>query len=452
MAGSETTAHAAMREMALRGHDVTVAADRTPESYEYEGVTVLHVPRNGVHERIREIAKDADVLITHLDCTSLAMTLAIDLNKPLVHFVHNHAQLNYWHVDPNAFGKAALVVFNTHWIKKEQKFKGEPWPGPSIVIHPIVEPEKYKCKPGTKITLCNPTEGKGVHTIYKLAEQMPDYEFLVVEGIYGEQIAPPNLPDEWAAKHPNIEFMKNDPDFRNVLRKTKVLLMPSGYESYGRCAVEAACAGVPSIVHPTQGLWEALGDGREYPADAEYGLDGVAVIAREVFDEQMFTGGMVNGAGIFCLRDDIPSWKAQIERLYSDEVYYRSRSDAALKLANSFDPEGEFDRLEEALLLTSEQWNKRDEVKQMAMWTNNTGEVIYETTDGKLVIGKGGRIPADAKTVAVGRGGEIPEELARANGFLPPLEEKAIEAPQENKAMEAPQQTKQRKTRVKKTA
>lgn len=443
MAGSETTVHAAMREMVERGHQVTVIADRTPESYEYEGVIVLSVPRNGVHEQIREIAKDADILITHLDCTSLAMQLAIDLAKPLVHFVHNHAQLEYWHVNPFAFGKAALVIFNSNWVARNQKFNDQPWPGPSTVMHPIVEPDKYRCKPGNKITFCNPTEGKGVLTVHQLAESMPDYEFLIVEGIYGEQISPPHLNEEWETKHPNIEHMKNDPDFRNVLRKTKVLLMPSNYESYGRCAVEAACAGIPSIVHPTQGLWEALGDGRPYPATTEYGLDGVAVIARETLEPGIFDGGMVNGAGIFCDRADIPSWKAQIERLYSDEVYYRSRVDAALKLANTLDPEGEFDRLEEALLLTSENWSKRDEVKTMRMWTSDRR--LWETSDGRLIPEVNGRIPQDAVRLGAGIGTQISEEAAIANGLIPAQEAKAIEAPSENKAIQAPEATKGRK-------
>lgn len=460
-AGSEVTVHAAMREMVKRGHDVTVIADRTPEDYEYEGVKVKSLPNNQFHHStVREIAKDADLLITHLDCTSLAMTLAVDLGKPLAHFIHNHAQLGYWSVPPQ---KAQLVIFNSHWVAMNETYKGKPWQGESVIIHPIIEPDKYRCERGTKITFCNPTEGKGVETVHQLAEAMPDYEFLIVEGIYGEQVAPPNLSDEWVAAHPNIEHMKNTPDFREVLRKTKVLLMPSNYESYGRCAVEAACAGIPSIVHPTQGLWEALGDGRRYPAvNTEYGVEGSVVIARETLPAGLFDDGLVNGAGIFCRRLEsvnpkaensveveavnakrLQAWKAQIERLYSDEVYYRSRVDAALKLAGSLDPESEFDRLEAALLNTLELWKKKDEVINVPMWTSD--KRLWETTDGKLVAEINGRIPQDAARLACGIGGQISEEVARANGFLPPVvpeETKAIEAPAENKAIEAPAENK----------
>lgn len=460
-AGSEVALHVCMREMARRGHEVTVIADRTPEDYEHEGVRVKALPKNQFHHStVREIAKDADVLITHLDCTSLAMTLAVDLQKPLVHFSHNHAQLGYWNVPPQ---KAQLVVFNSHWIAMNETYKGEPWPGKSVIIHPIIEPDKYKCERGTKITFCNPTEGKGVETVHKLAETMPDYDFLIVEGIYGEQVAPPNLSDEWVAKHPNIEHMKNTPDFREVLRKTKVLLMPSNYESYGRCAVEACCAGIPVIVHPTQGLWEALGDGRRYPAvAAQYGVEGPKVFANETLPMGLFDGGLVNGAGIFCQRYspknpkepneqdliNLESWKKQIERLYSDDVYYRSRSDAALKLVKTFDPDGDFDRLEDALLVTSQDWITRDEVNKPMMWTSDRR--IWETTSGKLVAEQDGRIPQDAVRLACGIGGQLPEEVARANGFIPETEAKAISEPEENKAVSAPEETKAIKKRGRK--
>ncbi len=412
-AGSEVTVHAAMREMVRRGHEVVTVADRTPESYEYEGVKVLALPQQG-HQfaLVKEYAKDADVLITHLDLTALAMQLQLDLGLPLVHFVHNHMQLDFHSVPPH---KAHLVIFNSDWVAKRQEFKGEPWPGLSVVMHPIVEPDRYRCERGSKITLCNPTDGKGIATLHRLSEAMPDFEFLVVEGIYGEQVAPPNLGEEWERAHPNIEHMRNSPDFRDVLRKTKVLLMPSNYESYGRCAVEAACAGIPSIVHPTEGLLEAL-------------------VAERTPTPEELQGGWASGAGIFCDRADIPSWKAQIERLYSDEIYYRSRSDAALKLADSLDPEGEFDRLEAALVKTATDWKIKEKILMPAMWKSDRR--IWDTTSGRLVAEVNGRIPQDATRLAVGIGGEIPEEVARANGFLPPLETPAPEPPaEENKVL-----------------
>lgn len=416
-AGSETTVHAALRAMVQRGHDVTVICDRSQTApYTVDGIDVVRPPRRGVHSWLREFIKDADLVITHLDLTSQAMTLCVGY-KPLVHFIHNDAQLKYWHVNTN---KCQLAVFNSHWISEKEE-----WPGAQIIVHPVVEPERYRCERGDSITLVNPTPGKGQKTFYDLAQMLPEYQFLTAQGGYGDQTPCPkgNQPgrvdhifydDQGQEKEclglPNVTHLKNDPDIRNVFRRTKVLLMPSDSESYGRVGIEAACAGIPTIAHPTLGLKEAFGD-----------------------------------AAIFCDRNDTAAWFIEVQRLMTDEVYYRKRSDIALELAATLDPEPEFDRLEKALLVTSADWEKRDEVKAVKMWRPDVR--LWETSEGKLVREIAGRIPQNA----VRQWGlePIPEEVAIRNGLIPDpeAEAKAIEQPQENKAIESPQETKTKRGR-----
>ena len=73
---------------------------------------------------------------------------------------------------------------------------------------------------------------------YALAERFPDQRFFAVEGSYGEQIIRTDLP--------NVEWLRHVPGHQmreQVYARTKVLLMPSVYESYGRTAVEAMVAG-----------------------------------------------------------------------------------------------------------------------------------------------------------------------------------------------------------------
>lgn len=433
-AGGETTAHSAMREMVRRGHDVTVFCRPQSEGegakfddYEFEGVKVRKCPISRDQVWIREeLPKiNPDLLITHLDLTVLAMATAIEVRKPLAHWVHNTMSFDVFKVIPT---KCQLAIFNSQWVADFHQ-----WPGPQIVIHPTVEPDRYRCEKGTKITLVNPTPGKGADTFYALAKALPDYEFLCVKSVYGEQIAVPNIS---AHLHPNVETMEHTADIREALRKTKVLLMPSLYESYGRVAVEAACCGIPTIAHPTLGLKEALGE-----------------------------------AGIFCDRDDILAWKAALERLYTDEVYYRKRSDLALKLANSLDPEGEFDRLEETLLVTVSHWNNRQD-NNMQMWV--TDREIYKDAQGNLTVDR-----AQAVSLYRGKSQRMPLDEAVALGLAQPQtgatnmtahqvekgldtwalnhpkdeeaeEAKAIAGPDENKAMAAPEETKQKKK--KKTA
>lgn len=413
-AGGETTVHSAMREMVRRGHTVDVIC--RPQSdqeggkfqdYAHEGVRVLKCPRSNEQGWIEAKTKELnpDLLITHLDLTTHAMQLSLDVKKPLAHWVHNTMSFNVFKVTPN---KCQLAIFNSYWVSEFHKWKDR-----QVVIHPTVEPDRYKCKPGNKITLVNPTPGKGAATFYGLARALPQYEFLTVKSVYGEQVAPPNInPVSW----PNVEFMEHTSDIREVFRKTKILLMPSEYESYGRVAVEAACSGIPTIAHPTPGLKEALGS-----------------------------------AGIFLDRNDIPAWKAEIDKLLSNEIYYRKRSDLALELANSLDPEGEFDRLENALLVTSEQWKRRENDMQDKMWTSD--REIYKKADGTVTLNK-----AEALSLYVPVHGQIPEAEAVSLGLYSPpavtitpqLDTKALDAPAENKAIEAPAENKG--TRKKKVA
>lgn len=443
-AGGETTVHSAMRSMVERGHTVEVICKPSGEearfdSYVHEGVKVTRPPDSvrHLHSYLVEYIRNynPDLILTHLDLTFSAMQAALDTGKPLAHFVHNSDQLNFHHVTPL---RCQLAIFNSHWIAGAQK-----WQGPQIVIHPVVEPDRYRCAKGNKITLVNPTPGKGEGTFYALSRLMPDYEFLVVKSVYGEQVFPPSIRAE---NFPNVEFMAHTADIREVFQKTRVVLMPSLYESYGRVAVEAGCAGIPAIVHPTEGLLEALGaDGTDWLIE----FTRAKLKNERTPTPERLKGGWVSGAGIFCDRDDLQSWQLQIGRLYSDDVYYRSRSDAALKLAATLDPESEYDRLEQALISTVDTWLKRNEVKKVKMWVSDRR--IWETTDG-LVAEINGRIPQNATRLAVGIGGELPEAVAMQYGFIPDTrpkpEAKAIAAPAENKAIAAPQENKERKKKT----
>lgn len=441
-AGGEVTVHVAMRDMVQRGHEVEVIckpAESEPrfDPYVHEGVKVTRPPDDlrYLHSWIIDYIRNynPDLLLTHLDLTFSAMQLALDTDKPLAHFVHNSDQLNFHRVGPH---KCQLAIFNSQWIAEAQH-----WQGPQVIIHPVIEPERYRCAKGDKITLVNPTPGKGESTFYGLSRLLPDYQFLVVKSVYGEQVFPPSIP---AHSFPNVEFMQHTADIREVFRKTRVVLMPSLYESYGRVAVEAACAGIPAIVHPTEGLLESLG--ADKPG---WLLDFTRARLRDsrIPTPEQLQGGWVSSAGIFCDRDDLQSWRLQIERLYTDEVYYRSRADAALKLASTLTPESEYNRLESALISTADTWLKRNEVAQV-MWISDRR--IWETTDGELVAEVNNRIPLNAIRLAAGIGSELSEVIAMQYGFIPDTRPavKAIATPDENKAISGPAENKARKQKT----
>lgn len=292
-AGAELMAHTLLRDLYRRGHEVRVVISRSPEAfYVYEGVSCSKATPSEVGTWFRW----CDVALTHLDMTPSAMKAAARRSKPLVHLVHNHRQLKFHRVR-----SAALAVFNSAWVAEASG-----WTGRSIVIPPPVVPSEYRTRRGSSLTLVNLSPSKGAELFYDLAEKMPDRKFLGVRGSYGRQLVPATLPK-------NVTIVDNTPSMKSVYSKTRILLMPSDYESWGRVAIEAAASGIPTIAHPTPGLKESLQE-----------------------------------AGIFRDRDHPAAWVGAINAL-DDKQLYAQHSEAAKARSKELDPRKDFERFETAL-------------------------------------------------------------------------------------------------------
>jgi len=224
-----------------QGHHVDVLIPITKvEPYDFEGVKVYpdSYPTN------RDFIKKADVIVTHLDRSGKAINLAEYYNKPLVYVNHNSNNLGILRHKPQI---KRYVVYNSEFTKQAMNY-----PCPGIIVHPPVDGKRYKVnKRGSKLTLVNLFHRKGSQTFLQIARMLPDRDFLGVEGGYGKQ-EKDNLP--------NVTYMGNQKDMKKVYSQTRILLMPSLYESYGRTAVEAMASGIPVIAAPTDGLIEALGE------------------------------------------------------------------------------------------------------------------------------------------------------------------------------------------------
>lgn len=249
-AGAEWMLHSILTDLISKGWTATVVTNRPPRRHDFlDGVEVL-MARD--MRRQAEAIRKADVCITHLDATrTLIAHTKRRLRRPVVHLVHNDAQLAYHHVEPGP-GTADLVVFNSEWIQTANA-----WPGPNMVVHPPVWLDRYTLGPehladpleDRAVTLLNLAERKGSKTFYELARRFPDTPFLGVRGAYAHQDVPTDLPS-------NVMVRPNHRNVRFIYGATRVLLMPSHYESWGRCAVEAAVSGIPTIAGDTPGLEE----------------------------------------------------------------------------------------------------------------------------------------------------------------------------------------------------
>ncbi|MEV4384045.1 glycosyltransferase family 4 protein, partial [Streptosporangium sp. NPDC049644] len=251
-AGAEWMVHTMLRAAVGRGHEVDVVLSNPAPggSYTLDGVRVHpFVSKNDPFE----YTDHADAIITHLENTQRASMIGQMLGVPVVHVLHNtFGQTRNW----LRKGPCSLAVYNSQWMRADF----EEWLGSvnaprptAVVVRPPVLAEEYRTKHGDRITLINLYPPKGSATFWALAERMPDVEFLAVTGGYGDQ----DIRDL-----PNVEVLPNIPGDRmrdEVYARTKILLVPSDYESWGRVGVESLVSGIPVIAHPTPGLKESLG-------------------------------------------------------------------------------------------------------------------------------------------------------------------------------------------------
>lgn len=255
MAGGETTLHNLNVALVRDGWTVEVVLSErcvngSTEAYTIDGVTVF--PFEDQRQPIR-VMRGAQLLISHLGGAMRTSLLGRRLHIPVVHVVHNDLAITKGHSRI-----ADLLVFNTNWVKRSFETSG--FTTPSLVVHPAVDPDQYRTETTREyITLVNLSDGrdakgnpgrydKGARMMYHLAREFPHEQFLGVKGSYGTQYIEPD--------HANVRIIENTADPREFYSKTKVVISPSNYESYGRISVEAAASGIPSITSQAEGFEE----------------------------------------------------------------------------------------------------------------------------------------------------------------------------------------------------
>lgn len=255
-AGSWLMTHALLRSLVGRGHavDVVLTVDEG-EPYGLDGVRVW--PHTGRTDPYRFLA-GADLVVSHSDSGPQASTLAQMCGIPFAQIVHNTRTATEFTLRRHP---AALLVFNSHHM--QDRFAG--LARRSVTIRPPVDPAEYVTKPGELITLINLSRDKGGEVFWQLAERFPRRRFLGVKGGYGEQIVR-DLPNVEVLDHVRHDRMRDE-----VYARTKILLMPSSHESWGRTGIEAMASGIPVIASPTDGLRESLGTAGVFADPADVG-------------------------------------------------------------------------------------------------------------------------------------------------------------------------------------
>lgn len=278
--GAESYIHAMAKYLIKQGHTCRVllhnpAKYNITRAYDYEGVTVFPLERGK-----EEMFRWADAVFTHLDFTKWTMAICRIYKKRCFFIAHN-TDTYYQFINEERYSQTR-VIYNTHAAKAILNYNK-----PGMVLHPPVDANKIdpshepakmmhfdskslinadlKAAVAVKegppyITLISLNKNKGGEIFYKIAEAMPHKWFLGVKGAYDVQI----LKDL-----PNVVIAENTPDILPLYKKTRILLMPSHYESYGLTCTEAMCNGIPVICTPTFGLKENAGSAGVYVPDRE---------------------------------------------------------------------------------------------------------------------------------------------------------------------------------------
>lgn len=291
--------HGIAKDLMAKGHSVRVLLHQANQykitnNYCYDGVDVFPPNKNVIDGLMRW----CDAVFTHLDYTRWTIHAAKMYKKPVFHLIHNS------HPYPEIIDaeKPQYIIYNSFWLKDLLNYKFS-----NFILPPPVDYRHFDLgidhEKSDYITLINLNKNKGGEIFEQIARAMPNKKFMGVMGSYDEQVIP---------KAPNIRIVEKSTNIKEYYRQTRILLMPSEYESWGMTATEAMSSGIPVISTDTPGLSENCGK-----------------------------------AGIYVKnRNDIKSWVKAISDL-DDEKKYSEHSRKAKARAREHDPRKKLDGLEQ---------------------------------------------------------------------------------------------------------
>jgi glycosyltransferase involved in cell wall biosynthesis len=293
--------HRIIKNLQSKGHNVRVLLHQANHykittTYTYDGVDVFPPNANVIENLFRW----SHCVFTHLDYTRWTIGMGSMMKKPVFHLIHN----THLYPEIQNANISQHIVYNSLWAKQKLGYK---WS--NFILTPPTDYRDFELGVDSAdneyITLINLNENKGGEIFYQIAKAMPYKKFLGVKGSYDEQII---------KDLPNITYIDKTTNILSVYQKTRILLMPSKYESWGITATEAMCCGIPVISTEAEGLKENCAK-----------------------------------AGIFIKdRNDIESWVKEITKL-DDAKAYAAASKKAKGRAREHDPRKALDEFEQWL-------------------------------------------------------------------------------------------------------
>ena len=239
-----------------------VVFTKTDEEYSFEGVEVKKIDTPDV---LNIKASPMPIAKQLLEVDAKVVIGQNELSLPAVHAARAAGAISVVNVHtPPRFGRnirealvyADYAIYNTQTAATQW---GEP---DALVVHPpISEIPSNTSTNGDAYTLLSSLRNKGVQVVLDLAKLYPDKRFIIVRSPAEPTHGLPDL-EERAAELPNVELHPRvDPkDVYKYFEQTRILLVPSMYETYGMSAIEAAGYGIPCVHVDTPHVREGIGE------------------------------------------------------------------------------------------------------------------------------------------------------------------------------------------------
>lgn len=257
--GGEVSLHRTL----LAVKEKTFVLTSTENPYSFEGVDVRQIDTpnvlniNADPKPIANQLRDLNARVV-IGQNELSLPAALAAEKVgAVSIVNVHTPPRYGSGIRKAMLSSDYAVYNTRVAAKEW---GE---SNALVIHPPINKIPTNINPqGDAYTLLSSLVNKGVEVVLSLAALYPDQRFIIVRSPAEPTHGLKNL-EERAAKLSNVELHPRvaPEEVDKYLKQTRILLVPSRYETYGMSAIEAAGYGIPSVHVDTPHVREGIGTG-----------------------------------------------------------------------------------------------------------------------------------------------------------------------------------------------
>jgi len=279
--GGEVSLHRSLTP--LNGQKIVLT--KTKEAYTFEGIDVKKINISNVLDinsdyfpLARQLSElDAKIVIGQNELSLPAVYAARKINA--ISIVNVHTPPKYGRNIRKAIMTADYAVYNTLASAIEW---GEPG---AFVLHPPISKLPAKLSnTGDAYTMLSSLVNKGVETVLELAKKYPNKRFMIIRSPAENTHGLPDLEDR-VAKLSNVELHPRvaPEEVYKYLEQTRILLVPSRYETYGMSAIEAAGYGIPSIHVDTPHVREGIGNAAILipPLDVNAAAKGIDAIEKD---------------------------------------------------------------------------------------------------------------------------------------------------------------------------